>query len=202
MMTAYSTIENAVEAIKLGAFDYITKPFQMDQMLFTVDKALETTKLRREVRELRRALEREHGTDQIIGQDPSMRELLDMIKQIAQDRRVDRPAARRHWNGQGPGGTRGPPQLGEGRSAVCKHYLHGALPRRCSKVSSSGTSAVRSPTPRRRRRGSSSSPRGGRCTWTRSATCRRRYRPSCCASSRSAASGGWVARVKSRSTYG
>ena len=83
MMTAYSTVESAVEAIKLGAFDYITKPFQMDHLLFTVDKALETTKLRREVRELRRRLEREYGTDQIIGQDPSMLKLLEMIQQVA-----------------------------------------------------------------------------------------------------------------------
>jgi len=83
MMTAYGTVENAVEAIKLGAFDYISKPFQMDQLLFTVDKALETTKLRREVRELRRHLAREFGTDQIIGQHPSMRKLLEMIHQVA-----------------------------------------------------------------------------------------------------------------------
>jgi len=83
MMTAYSTVESAVEAIKAGAFDYITKPFQMDQLLFTVDKALETTKLRREVRELRRTLEHDFGTDKIIGQDPSMLKLLDMIKQVA-----------------------------------------------------------------------------------------------------------------------
>lgn len=83
MMTAYSTIENAVEAIKMGAFDYITKPFQMDHLLFTVDKALETTKLRREVRELRRHLEHEYGTDKIIGKDPSILKLLDMINQVA-----------------------------------------------------------------------------------------------------------------------
>ncbi len=83
MMTAYSTIENAVDAIKLGAFDYISKPFQMDRLLFVVDKALETTKLRREVRELRRNLAREYGTDTIIGQDPSMVRLLEMANQVA-----------------------------------------------------------------------------------------------------------------------
>jgi two-component system response regulator AtoC len=83
MMTAYSTIESAVEAIKLGAFDYITKPFQMDQLMFTVDKGLETTKLRREVRELRRHLHEEWGDDSIIGQHQSMRELMDVINQVA-----------------------------------------------------------------------------------------------------------------------
>ncbi|MEW6252542.1 MAG: sigma-54 dependent transcriptional regulator [Planctomycetota bacterium] len=83
MMTAYSTIETAVEAIKLGAFNYVCKPFQMDELLVTVDKALETTKLRREVRELRRHLAQEFGINAIIGRDPSMLRLFEMIKQVA-----------------------------------------------------------------------------------------------------------------------
>jgi len=45
MITAYSNIEDAVEAIKLGAYDYVPKPFQMDQLLITVDKALERVRL-------------------------------------------------------------------------------------------------------------------------------------------------------------
>jgi two-component system response regulator AtoC len=83
MMTAYSTIETAVEAIKLGAFNYIAKPFQMEEMLITVDKALETTQLRREVRELRRHLQEEFGINAIIGQHPSMLRLFETIKQVA-----------------------------------------------------------------------------------------------------------------------
>ena len=83
MMTAYSTIESAVEAIKLGAYDYVAKPFQMDHLMLTVDKALATTKLRREVRELRRHLQHEFGIDTIIGQHPSMLNLFDMIRQVA-----------------------------------------------------------------------------------------------------------------------
>jgi DNA-binding NtrC family response regulator len=73
MMTAFSTIESAVEAMKLGAFDYVTKPFDMEQMLLTVDRALETTRLRREVRELRRQLQQQVGSESIIGQHPSIR---------------------------------------------------------------------------------------------------------------------------------
>lgn len=83
MMTAYSTIETAVEAIKLGAFDYIVKPFQMEELLLTVDKGLETTQLRREVRELRRHLQEQFGIDAIIGRDPSMLRLFETIKQVA-----------------------------------------------------------------------------------------------------------------------
>ncbi len=82
MMTAFSSIESAVEAIKLGAFDYVPKPFQMEQLLFVVDKALEATRLRREVRDLRRRLHDEYGTDALIGQHPLMRELLATIQQI------------------------------------------------------------------------------------------------------------------------
>ncbi|MBI5863469.1 MAG: sigma-54-dependent Fis family transcriptional regulator [Planctomycetes bacterium] len=83
MMTAYSTIESAVEAIKLGAYDYVSKPFQMEHLLFVVDKALETTKLRREIRELKRSLESQFGTSTIIGQDASMLRLMEMITQVA-----------------------------------------------------------------------------------------------------------------------
>ena len=83
MMTAYSTIETAVEAIKLGAFDYIPKPFQMEHLLHTVDKALETTKLRREVRELRHDLQERFGTATLIGDSDPMRRLLETMQQIA-----------------------------------------------------------------------------------------------------------------------
>ena len=83
MMTAFSSIENAVEAIKLGAFDYLAKPFDMDQLMLMVDKSLETTKLRREVRELRRHLQHEYGSDQIIGQDSSMMQVLDLVNGVA-----------------------------------------------------------------------------------------------------------------------
>ncbi len=84
MMTAYSSIESAVDAMKLGAYDYLTKPFDMDQLLRTVDKALETTKLRREVRELRRHVSHEYGVDSIIGQDACMLELYDIINRVAE----------------------------------------------------------------------------------------------------------------------
>ncbi len=83
MMTAYSTIESAVDAMKLGAYDYITKPFQMDQLLRTVNTALETTKLRREVRELRRHIAHEYGIDSIVGQDETMVQLYDTIRRVA-----------------------------------------------------------------------------------------------------------------------
>jgi len=84
MMTAYSSIESAVDAIKLGAYDYITKPFDMDHVLRTADKALETTTLRREVRELRRHLEHDYAIGRIIGRDPCMLELFEVVKRVAE----------------------------------------------------------------------------------------------------------------------
>ena len=83
MMTAFSSIESAVDAIKMGAYDYLTKPFDMEHMLRISDKALETTKLRREVRELRRHIRHEYGVDRIIGKAPCMIELFKVIDQVA-----------------------------------------------------------------------------------------------------------------------
>jgi DNA-binding NtrC family response regulator len=83
MITAYSTVESAVDAIKLGAYDYITKPFDMDELLRKAQKALETTKLRREVRELRRTLQHDYGIERIIGQHPCMLQLFEVIRRVA-----------------------------------------------------------------------------------------------------------------------
>ena len=82
MMTAYSTIDTAVEAIKLGAFDYLSKPFEMDRLLLTVDKALETTRLRREVRALRASLGEKYGADAFVGRHERIEKLLDTVRQI------------------------------------------------------------------------------------------------------------------------
>lgn len=83
MMTAYSSVESAVDAIKLGAYDYIAKPFDMDEVLRVADKALETNKLRREVRELRRHIQHEYDIERIIGQAPCMIDLFKVIDQVA-----------------------------------------------------------------------------------------------------------------------
>ncbi|GMU36749.1 MAG: sigma-54 dependent transcriptional regulator [Phycisphaerae bacterium] len=84
MMTAFSTIESAVDAMKLGAYDYITKPFDMDQLLRTVQKALETTKLRREVRHYREHIENEYDVSRIVGEHACMKELFDIIRRVAE----------------------------------------------------------------------------------------------------------------------
>jgi len=82
LMTAYSTVETAVEAIKLGAFDYINKPFNQDEMVLVVEKALETSRLRREVRSLRKQQEERYGLTSIVGDSPAMREVFRMIRKV------------------------------------------------------------------------------------------------------------------------
>jgi DNA-binding NtrC family response regulator len=83
LMTAYSTIENAVEAMKLGAYHYVNKPFNVEEVVLLVEKALETGALRREVRTLRSNQEREFGFDSIIGDSPAMRQVKALLARIA-----------------------------------------------------------------------------------------------------------------------
>jgi DNA-binding NtrC family response regulator len=83
LMTAYSTIENAVEAMKLGAYHYVNKPFNVEEVVLLVEKALETGALRREVRTLRSNQEREFGFDSIIGESPAMRQVKALLARVA-----------------------------------------------------------------------------------------------------------------------
>ncbi len=84
LMSAYSTVQDAVEAMKLGAFHYLVKPFNMDEMLLLVHNALETTRLRREVRLLRDQNWKRFGTHRILGQDPGMLEILGLVEKVVE----------------------------------------------------------------------------------------------------------------------
>jgi len=83
MMTAYSTVESAVEAIRLGAFDYITKPFKMDALMLVVEKGLETTLLKRQVRDFRDQMQQRFGIEKIVGQCQAMQDLFGVIRDVA-----------------------------------------------------------------------------------------------------------------------
>jgi DNA-binding NtrC family response regulator len=82
-MTAYSTIENAVDAMKHGAYHYLNKPFNLDEVAVTVEQALETSHLRREVRAYRTSQSREFSFDAIIGQAPSMTAVKALLERVA-----------------------------------------------------------------------------------------------------------------------
>ena len=83
IITAFGSIQTAVESMKLGAFDYITKPFSNDELLLVVARALESRSLRQEVRRLRGELARSYGLPDIIATNPRMVAMLEMLKQIA-----------------------------------------------------------------------------------------------------------------------
>jgi DNA-binding NtrC family response regulator len=83
LMTAFSTIENAVEAMKLGAFHYVNKPFNLDEVLLLAEKALETVSLRREVVALRSTQGRDYGFDSIVGASPAMTRVKDLLAKVA-----------------------------------------------------------------------------------------------------------------------
>jgi DNA-binding NtrC family response regulator len=83
LMTAYSTVESAVEAMRLGAYDYLEKPFNMDEMMLSVEKALETTKLRRDVRRFIAENRERFGISRIIGRSPAILEVFELVKKIS-----------------------------------------------------------------------------------------------------------------------
>jgi DNA-binding NtrC family response regulator len=83
LMTAFSTVENAVAAMKHGAYHYLNKPFNLDDVSAIVEKALETSRLRREVRMLRGSQSREYGFDAIIGASTAMVAAKALLERIA-----------------------------------------------------------------------------------------------------------------------
>ena len=83
MITAFGTIESAVESMKLGARDFITKPFSNKELLLVVSRALENRRLRQEVKQLRVELARSYGLPNIIGADPKMAAVLEIVERVA-----------------------------------------------------------------------------------------------------------------------
>jgi len=84
MMTGYGTIENAVLAMKLGAFDYVNKPFKTKTITTILKLALETQKLKKEVGSFRDKNRMIYGTDKIIGESSAIHEILEMVRKISQ----------------------------------------------------------------------------------------------------------------------
>jgi two-component system response regulator AtoC len=86
LMTAFGSIDSAVEAIRAGAFDYITKPFEPEAVLLAVERALEHRALEEENRRLRRAVDKTASLGELIGSSPAMREIFAMIRKVAHGR--------------------------------------------------------------------------------------------------------------------
>ncbi len=86
IITAFGTIQNAVEATKLGAYDYLEKPVDNDELLLLISRALEVKRLRREVRELKSELSARYQFSNIIGTSGKMNSIFQMMEKVA---RVD-----------------------------------------------------------------------------------------------------------------
>ena len=83
LLTAFSNVATAVEIMKAGAYHYATKPFDLDEIAVLVEKALETTRLRREVRALRANQAKPWSIDKIVGGSPTMQRIKDLLEKIA-----------------------------------------------------------------------------------------------------------------------
>jgi len=83
MITAFGDVQTAVKTIKLGAYDFLEKPFNMEKLKIVVAKALETASLRREVTQFRENLSSKFGFDSIIGESESIRKVFEIITKIA-----------------------------------------------------------------------------------------------------------------------
>jgi DNA-binding NtrC family response regulator len=84
VVTAFGTVETAVEAMKAGAYDYITKPVNMDELRLIVNRGLEHLDLQEEVRLLRNSLDKKYGFENILGRSKSLLYVLDMASRAAQ----------------------------------------------------------------------------------------------------------------------
>jgi DNA-binding NtrC family response regulator len=84
VMTAFGTIESAIDAMRRGAYDYLTKPFRLAELSVVVQRAIEERQLRDENRRLRAEVERQYGFDNIVGRSKAMREVFEQIRVVAE----------------------------------------------------------------------------------------------------------------------
>jgi len=83
VMSAYGTVDIAIEAMKLGAYDYISKPFKPDEIILTLRKAEEREQLRRENQLLRKEVAREYSFENIVSKNEKMQKIFDVIKKVS-----------------------------------------------------------------------------------------------------------------------
>ncbi len=86
MFTAYGSIETAVDAMRKGAFDFVTKPVNFDQLEIVISRALESKRIKQENHELKQRLDDKFGLKGIVGSSPAMRLVIDTVRQVAPSR--------------------------------------------------------------------------------------------------------------------
>ena len=83
VMTGYGTIESAVEAMRQGALDYVSKPFKADELLLRIARAVEQRRLRGHMHLLADDFRRRYGLEHIVGTSPAIREVLERVQRVA-----------------------------------------------------------------------------------------------------------------------
>jgi len=83
MMTAYGSVDTAVEAMKRGAYDFVTKPLNLDKVEILIARALQSRRIEQENRSLRQQIDERYGLENILGESIALREVLDTIRQVA-----------------------------------------------------------------------------------------------------------------------
>jgi DNA-binding NtrC family response regulator len=83
VITAYAKVESALEAMKLGAYDYIAKPFKVDELQLTIQRALDHQQDRKEIQQLRRAVKEKYRFENIIGTSQKMQDVYNLIAKVA-----------------------------------------------------------------------------------------------------------------------
>jgi len=200
ILTAFAAMDTAIEAIRRGAYDYLSKPFRLDDIKRAVRRTLEVQRLARDNQRYRRELRERFDPDRLVGHSP---EIVAIYKLVARVAGLDTTVLI-----QGETGT--------GKELVARaiHYAGSrsdrpfvvidcaASPSRCSSRSCSVTSAAPSRARSPRGAGCSRRRRAAPASSTRSRRCRRRSRPSCCVRCKTACSGAWAATSRSPSMCG
>src|SRR6516164_9521260 len=84
VITAYANMETAIAAIRAGAYDFVTKPFDMDELALTIERALKHRALREEVKRLRKAVDGTQRFEEILGNSPAMKKMYDLVARVAE----------------------------------------------------------------------------------------------------------------------
>ena len=125
LMTAFGSIHTAVEAMKIGAFDFVQKPFEIEEMELKIEKAIELRHLKYQVEYLRHEQQDIYDFDRIVGASGALQQVLD-DREEGGAQQLDRADPRRNGHGQGAHRRRHPPQLAPGEPRVRQGQLRGA----------------------------------------------------------------------------
>jgi len=194
MMTAFASVESAVESMRQGAYDYLMKPFGVEQVEALLIRLNERNALVREVRSLRQEVRDRHQSRTMLGSSPAMNAALETVARAAKAN-----ATVLVHGESGTGKELVARALHEQSARAAGPSIAPPSPPPCSPASCSAMRRGPSPAPPSSTSGASSWPMAGPCCSTRSARSHPTSRPSCCACSKSGNSSASAARVRSMS---